>query len=75
MAATLNGEGSRFLDAANRKLSGAYGVFDAMIGLPMAGLQLALKCINLSDRREPILPSSSATASCTFCRGDTSTCR
>jgi len=24
--------GFRFLDAANRKLSGAYGVFDAMIG-------------------------------------------
>ena len=57
MAATLNGEGSRFLDAANRKLSGAYGVFDAMIGYRWPGLQLALKCINLSDRREPILPS------------------
>src|SRR6266481_3417575 len=57
MAATLNGEGSRFPDAANRKLSGAYGVFDAMIGYRWMGLQLVLKGTNLSDRREPILPS------------------
>ena len=57
MAANLNGEGSRFLDDANHHSAGAYGVFDAMIGYRWDGLLLVLKGSNLTQRREPILPS------------------
>jgi len=57
IAANLNGEGSRFLDDANLHPFGAYGVFDAMIGYRWSDLQLMLRGTNLTDRREPILPS------------------
>jgi outer membrane receptor protein involved in Fe transport len=57
MAANLNGEGSRFLDAANSTSVGAYGVLDALIGYRWNDLRLVLKGTNLTDRREPVLPS------------------
>jgi outer membrane receptor protein involved in Fe transport len=57
VAANLNGEGSRFLDNANLHPARAYGVFDALIGYRWSQLQLSLKGTNLTDRREPILPS------------------
>jgi outer membrane receptor protein involved in Fe transport len=57
MAANLTGEGSRFLDNANLQPVQAYAVFDAMVGYRWSQLQLALKGTNLTDRREPILPS------------------
>jgi iron complex outermembrane receptor protein len=56
-AANLNGEGARFLDDANRHETGAYGVFDAMIGYRWKRWQLALKGTNLMNRREPVLTS------------------
>ncbi|HEV3018671.1 MAG TPA: TonB-dependent receptor [Burkholderiaceae bacterium] len=57
VAANLNGEGSRFLDNANLHPARAYGVFDALIGYRWSQLQLSLNGTNLTDRREPILPS------------------
>jgi outer membrane receptor protein involved in Fe transport len=57
IAANLNGEGARFLDGANRHPVGAYGIMDAMIGYRWSRLQLALKGSNLTDRREPVVPS------------------
>ena len=57
MAANLNGEGSRFLDAANSASVGAYGMLDALIGYRWHDLRLVLKGTNLTDRREPVLPS------------------
>lgn len=57
MAVNVNAEGSRFLDDANLHQFGAYGVLDAMVGYRWAGVQLSLKGSNLTDRREPVLPS------------------
>ena len=57
MAANLNGEGSRFLDSANSTSVGAYGMLDALIGYRWNDLRLVLKGTNLTDRREPVLPS------------------
>lgn len=57
MAANVNGEGSRFLDNANLHPARAYAVFDALVGYRWSHLQLVIKGTNLTDRREPILPS------------------
>ena len=57
IAANLNGEGARFLDNANLHSSGAYGVVDAMVGYRWSRLRIALKGSNLTDRREPVVPS------------------
>jgi iron complex outermembrane recepter protein len=56
-AANMNGEGSRFLDDANRHVSGAYGMLDARIGFRRDGWQIALRGTNLTDRREPVVRS------------------
>jgi iron complex outermembrane recepter protein len=57
IAANLNAEGPRFLDDANQHQVGAYGMVDAMVGYRWSRLQLTLKGSNLTDRREPVVPS------------------
>jgi iron complex outermembrane receptor protein len=57
MAANLNAEGARYLDNANLNLAGAYGTVDAMVGYRWSRLRLVLKGSNLTDRREPVVPS------------------
>jgi len=57
MAANLNAEGARYLDDANFNLAAAYGTVDAMVGYRWSRLRLALKGSNLTNRREPVVPS------------------
>jgi outer membrane receptor protein involved in Fe transport len=57
VAANVNGEGSRFLDNVNLHPVRAYAVFDALVGYRWSQLQLVVKGTNLTDRREPVLPS------------------
>jgi outer membrane receptor protein involved in Fe transport len=57
VAANLNAEAARYLDAANQHRVGAYGTVDAMVGYRWNRLQLRLKGSNLGDRREPVVPS------------------
>ncbi len=57
IAANLNGEGARFLDNANQHESGAYATVDALIGYRWNRCQVAVKGMNLANRREPVLTS------------------